>query len=458
MKKRNERVRCTEVDGALFGIEYKRKREKKKEDPPARSPALFDSMTWHEILNTTSQSLLPPVLDLIELLCFRTANNATKTMCHHFLFVSCFWPESQKDTTRLPALIRALIQSIHEVDELHLTHEEHSYRFLVDLGFDIFGEWKEGFVHILEAIIAWSANRIRPFSSYSRCSLSHLSPWIWFRTPSRAKDRKECVPGEDSMHSRTVANTYMFTFLSTDLPFIVHVALVPDEHSLHFRWCVLESALWDSDRLKGNTTRSPHLFDIANPVFDVIEALFTGYIVDKHDALQWWISRREGRVLSRDSNHGPAIVSSGDRLETFLKIEMARIELSRERVDSYLTSCIPRVTKRKMEIVQLKATYQICNLIFRPSRSMVLILKSMPRRRSEGSTHRSAARLPIVDRWYWMPNHRNVEGHMSSTRIDLNEPDTNTISAVYLSNATIACKEWEKKSRFSQSRTIRHTN
>ena len=76
--------------------------------------------------------------------------------------------------------------------------------------------------------------------------------------------------------------------LPSHLSPVVHVALVAQDHLLHIRRGVL--------------------FNIPDPVLDVVEALLVGDVVDQHDP------------------HGPAIVGRGDRPEPLLSRRVPDLE------------------------------------------------------------------------------------------------------------------------------------
>jgi hypothetical protein len=64
---------------------------------------------------------------------------------------------------------------------------------------------------------------------------------------------------------------------------------------------------------------------------------------------------------------------------------------------SYLASGVPRKCKASVTVGAVCLSYQICNLIFRPSRSIVRILKSMPEERRDGEDVERNACLPMVE-------------------------------------------------------------
>ena len=70
---------------------------------------------------------------------------------------------------------------------------------------------------------------------------------------------------------------------TTNLSSVIHVAFISENHLLHIGGCVL--------------------FDVANPILDVVERLFVSNVIHQHDA------------------HGAAVVGRCDCAETFLKCD-----------------------------------------------------------------------------------------------------------------------------------------
>ena len=94
--------------------------------------------------------------------------------------------------------------------------------------------------------------------------------------------------------------------LPADLPPVVHVALVAEDHLLHVGGGVL--------------------LDVADPVLDVVEALLVGDVVDEHDA------------------HGPAVVGRGDGAEPLLAgrvpdLQLDLLPVKLDRADLEVDSC-----------------------------------------------------------------------------------------------------------------------
>jgi len=146
--------------------------------------------------------------------------------CTRFFQLFWFWPYDRNHS-----IIRTLTLK-HKKHLLFLFKQKYLYNFFINLCFDIFCKRKKSFIHILQT----SRNKKQQHLSFISYNISFRTCFHKFNSIFHRKLEKHF---SFSFSSKNL--TYMFTLVSGNLSFILHVTFISYQHSFDFRWCMLKN-------------------------------------------------------------------------------------------------------------------------------------------------------------------------------------------------------------------------